>query len=283
LGITGNVGGRVANVLLSEGKRVRAVVRDREKARAWELRGCEAAVADVEDADALAAALAGATAAFVMVPPVFDPAPEFPEARRMGKALRSAIDRARPGRVVYMSTIGADATQVNLLTQHTIIEGALKDVSVPIAFLRPAWFMENFLWDVAAARETGVIPSFLQPLDKPLPMVATADIGMVAAQILEEQWDGCKTVDLEGPDRVSPNMAAAAFAKALGRAVRMDAVPRSEWEALFKSQGMKNPVPRMRMLDGFNEGWINFGGAARKGPTSLETVVEALIARVGTA
>jgi len=278
MGITGNVGGQVANVLLSQGKRVRAVVRDRSKARAWELRGCEVVVADVGDADALTAALIGATAAFIMVPPVFDPLPEFPEAQRMAKSIRSAVDRGHPGRVVYMSTIGADATQVNLLTQHTIIEAALSNASVPITFLRPAWFMENFLWDVPAARGTGVIPSFLQPLDKPLPMVATADIGTVAARIMQEQWHGLRTVDLEGPERVSPNMAAVAFAKVLRRSVKMDAVPRTEWEALFRSQGMKNPAPRMRMLDGFNEGWINFERSAVKGPTRLETVLEALVA-----
>jgi len=52
---------------------------------------------------------------------------------------------------------------------------------MPIVFLRPGWFMENSRWDVAAARENGVIPGFLQPLDKPVPMVATADVGRVAA------------------------------------------------------------------------------------------------------
>ena len=38
----------------------------------------------------------------------------------------------------------------------------------------------------------------------------------------------------------------------------MDAVPRETWEQLFRSQGMKNPTPRIRMLDGFNDGWIEF-------------------------
>jgi hypothetical protein len=62
----------------------------------------------------------------------------------------------------------------------------------------------------------------------------------------------------------------------------MDVVPRATWEALFKSQGMKNPEPRAQMLDGFNEGWIDFEGDAsstRKGTVSLDTVLQALIAR----
>jgi NAD(P)H dehydrogenase (quinone) len=62
-----------------------------------------------------------------------------------------------------------------------------------ITFLRPAWFMENFSWNVAPAKN-GAIQSFLQPLDKPFPMVATADIGRVAAEPLQETWDGHRVI-----------------------------------------------------------------------------------------
>jgi hypothetical protein len=40
--------------------------------------------------------------------------------------------------VVYLCTIGAQASQTNLLTWHTIIEQALGDLQVPVTFLRPA-------------------------------------------------------------------------------------------------------------------------------------------------
>jgi NAD(P)H dehydrogenase (quinone) len=55
--------------------------------------------------------------------------------------------------------------------------------------------MENSAWDVASATKNGVIPSFLQPLDKPVPMVATADIGRVAAELLRETWSGHRIVE----------------------------------------------------------------------------------------
>ena len=54
--------------------------------------------------------------------------------------------------------------------------------------------MENAEWDVASARDKGMIASFLQPLDKPVPMVATADIGQVASELLQQNWTG-KRVD----------------------------------------------------------------------------------------
>jgi NAD(P)H dehydrogenase (quinone) len=197
--------------------------------------------------------------------------------------LSAALVAARPGRAVYLSTIGAQATRPNLLTQHTIIEEALRKLTMPITFLRPGWFMENSSWDVGPAKN-GALQSFLQPLDKPVPMVATADIGRLAAELLQETWTGHRVVELEGPHRVTPAEIAATFSKLLGRSVSVEAVPRETWKALFESQGMKNPEPRIQMLDGFNEGWIEFEGkeaGSRKGSVSLETVLRTLIERDG--
>jgi uncharacterized protein YbjT (DUF2867 family) len=280
MGITGQVGGVVARTLLAAGQPVRAIARDAAKGRAWADCGCELALASIENVAALTSAFSGADGVFILVPPNFDPAPEFPEAHAIAAALRTALDASRPACVVYLSTIGAQASQSNLLTQHTIFEQALGELPMPITFLRPAWFMENCRWDVAPAREPGVIPSFLQPLDKPVPMVATVDIGRVAAGLLREGSSGHRVVELEGPQRVTPNEIAAVFEKLLGRPVRMEAVPRESWEGLFRSQGMKNPIPRIRMLDGFNEGWIDFEGGeagSQKGTVALESVLKALL------
>ena len=280
-GISGQVGGAVARALIADGKRVRAVVRNADKGPAWACQRCEVAVADLDDAAALKKAFAGMEGVFFLLPPVFDPSPDFDEARRVIAAVREALDAVRPAKVVSLSTIGAQAAQPNLLQQHRLQEESLGTLPLPITFLRAAWFMENAAWDVAPARTTGVIPSFLHPLDRPVPMVAAADIGRVAAELLQETWQGRRVVELEGA-RVAPNDVAAAFSSALGREVRMDVVPRATWEALFRSQGMKNPVPRAQMLDGFNEGWIAFEGDAssiRKGSVSLDTVIQALIVR----
>ena len=42
---------------------------------------------------------------------------------------------------------------------------------------------------------------------------------------------------------------------------------------------MKNPMPRIRMLDGFNEGWIAFERETRTGHVELDTVLRTLIDR----
>src|SRR5580658_1147413 len=281
-GITGKVGGALARALLADRRPVRAIVRDIKKGRFWESQGCEIARAEMQDPVSLTAAFTGTDGVFILPPSEFDPAPGFPEARAVIAAVKAALESARPNKVVYLSTIGAQSTKSNLLTQHTLIEQALGELPMPITFLRPAWFMENFRWDVAAARASGIIMSFLQPLDKPFPMVATADIGREAAKLLQESWTGRRVVELEGPRRVTPDDVAKTFAEVLGRRVRMDAVPRDTWERLFRSQGMKNPIPRIRMLDGFNDGWIEFengDAGSRKGEVALKSVLQTLVER----
>lgn len=278
--VTGQVGGVVARTLLADGRNVRAVVRNAEKGKAWAAQGCEVALAEMDDTAALQKAFAGAEAVFILLPPTFDPSPDFAEARRTIASIRSALIAAKPARVVCLSTIGANAVQPNLLNQLGMLEKELRTLPMPITFLRPGWFMENAAWDVASARETGVIQTFLQPLDKPVPMVATADVGRVAAELLQQTWEGVRVVELEGPWRVTPNEIGATFSTLLGKPVRMEIVPRDTWQGLFESQGMKNPLPRIQMIDGFNEGWIEFEtGAAgsRKGATTLATVYQNLI------
>lgn len=277
-GITGQVGTVVAQELLKSGETVRAVVRDADKAKLWIEHGCDMAIADIEDADALTRAFEGATSVFLMSPPNFDPAPGFPQIQRRILTITEAVTRAKPRSVVFLSTVGAHVTEPTLLTNSFIIEQALRTLPVPTVFLRAAWFMENAKWDIAAARD-GTIPTFLQPLDHPIPMIATADIGRTAADLLRENWKGNHVVELEAESRYSANDIGTAFAAALGQPVHMKPIPRTDWENLFRTQGMKYPTPRMRMLDGFNEGWIDFEGTheRRHGKTSLETVIDKLV------
>jgi NAD(P)H dehydrogenase (quinone) len=280
-GITGKVGGVVARTLLAAGLPVRAVARDDDKGRPWAAKGCEVAIASIADADGLTKAFSGADGVFLMTPPDFDPEPGFPITHEAIKSIRTAIAAAQPAKVVFLSTVGAQVAEFNLLNNSKITEEGLRTVPVPVTFLRAAWFMENASWDVEAAK-VGVVPSFLQPLDHPIPMVATADVGHVAADLFRESWTGLRIVELEGPRRYSANDVAAGFAKAVGHPVRMEPVPRATWEALFRSQGMKHPLPRMRMIDGFNEGWIDFeGGSAehRTGRIPLESVLRELAAQ----
>jgi uncharacterized protein YbjT (DUF2867 family) len=91
----------------------------------------------------LSAAFTGVDGVFVLIPPNFDPTPGLPEVRSIITALTTALLAARPPKVVYLSTIGAQATQPNLLTQLGLVEQALGGLPMPVCALRAAWFMEN--------------------------------------------------------------------------------------------------------------------------------------------
>src|SRR5256885_1018651 len=228
-GITGKVGGVAARTLLAAGQRIRAVVRNADRGGLWSGLGCQVAIAQMEDAAALTRAFTDVTGVFILPPSNFDPEPGFPEAKAVISAVRDALVAAHPARVVCLSTIGAQALQSNLLTQRTLMEDALSKLPLPVTFLRPAWFMENLSWDVPQARDQGVLSSFLQPLNRAMPMVAAADVGRVAAELLLQDWTGTRVVELEGPERVSQDAIAAELSKTLHRPVRAEAVPREKW------------------------------------------------------
>ena len=79
---------------------------------------------------------------------------------------------------------------------------------------------------------------------------------------------------------MSPNDIAAAFSE-LFDPVRAEAVPRDTWHVMFTAQGMKNPSPRIRMLDGFNDGSIEFEGGegrSRKGSVPLMSALKDVVA-----
>ncbi len=108
MGITGNVGGAVAENLLAAGKTVRGVVRNLGKAKAWADRGVELVQSAYDDATGLAKAFAGAEGVFAMIPPDFAPAPGLPDQKRTIAAIREALEQAKPGKAVFLSSIGSE-------------------------------------------------------------------------------------------------------------------------------------------------------------------------------
>ncbi|VDZ61014.1 Putative NADH-flavin reductase [Serratia odorifera] len=108
MGITGNVGGATARHLLAQGKKVRALVRDREKAVNWENQGVELVDGDWNDSGSIEQALKGVEGTFVMLPPVWAPSPDYKEAKRVIANYVEALSRVAPPRVVALSSMGGE-------------------------------------------------------------------------------------------------------------------------------------------------------------------------------
>lgn len=283
MGITGQVGSATARHLLDNGQRIRAIVRDKAKAAAWAARGAEITIADWSDADALAAAFSNTLGAFVMLPANFAPSPDFSEPRALVQTLTAALREARPPKVVALSSIGAQHDRdLGLITQLHLLENALDTLPMPRAHVRAAWFMENIRWDVARAQSEGRLVSYLQPLERAIPMVSTDDIGRTIASTLVETWSGRRVIELEGPRRYSPLDMAQALAAVLEHDVEATTVPRERWAAYFEDEGMPpdRTGPRIAMLDGFNSGWIDFESGTTehlRGHIPLGYVVDELV------
>lgn len=259
-GITGHVGGAAARRLLEEGHRVRTLARTPQKAAAWAQKGVEVRQGDFNDPESVAVALEGVAGAFLMMPPVLVPSPGFPEAKSIIASFVKALHQTPPPRLVLLSSIGSEKDRGlgNITTTH-LMEEALGDLPFPTAFLRAGSFLENYTGSLQSAESTGIFYSFLQPTDRPFPMIATEDIGKEVARLLVSGWDGRKIVEIVSP--ISPDDLARAMSTVLGRPVTAQAIPREQWARSLEAFGMAPGSTGMyeEMMDGINSGWIASG------------------------
>lgn len=273
-GITGRVGGTTARMLIDEGRKVRALVRDPQRATGWTDRGVEVFQGDWTDATALARVLQGVEGAFFIPPPKMVPAPGFPESKALIRSLVEALGQAPPPRLVVLSSIGSEkASGLGLLTSTHLLEEGLKDMPMPVAFLRAGSFLENYVGLMSAAAHSGVFHTFYTPTDRPVPMIALEDICKSAVRLLVEGWRGKKILELGSP--VSADELASAMGVVLGRRVTAQAIPRSQWEATLASFGMTSGAEAyMEMTDGLNSGWIAFGVPGTEAVAATVTAAE---------
>ncbi len=284
MGITGKVGGAVAENLLAAGKTVRGVVRNPEKAKAWAERGVDLVQSAYDDAAGLAKAFAGAEGVFAMIPPDFTPPPGLPDQKRTIAAIREALERAKPGKAVFLSSIGSEQPSgLGLITSTHLMEESTRTLPIPVAYLRAGSFMENWLGAVEHIRATGEMPFFYAPLERKFPLVATQDIGLAGAKVLEESWTAERVLEVDGPEGGTDlRETAAAFGKALGREVTAVQLPEAAWQGVLESMGM--PADRtglyIEMVRSINSGWIHFANPGTEkfhGPTTIEAFAQKLV------
>ena len=261
-GITGHIGGAATRALLDKGKQVRALVRNPVKSAAWADGGVDLRHGDLTDPDALAAALDGVEAAFLMQPTPMGVTRDFLEARMLTDGIVGALDRTPPPRVAVLSSVGSEQTSgLGNITQTHMLEQALDRFTFPIAFVRPGALLENNLVSLTRVADTGVFDSFLQPVDRGFPMAATVDVGAEIARLLIEGWDGRRIVELGS--YYSPADIASAMGEVLEKPVKAKAIPRDRWLDVLGHMGLTGEKAQNweEMQDGFNSGWIDFGRA----------------------
>jgi uncharacterized protein YbjT (DUF2867 family) len=260
IGITGNVGGATAKHLLAHGRQVRALVRNREKAANWANQGVELVDGDWNDAAAIEQALTGIEGAFVMLPAVWTPSPDFREAKGVIANYVEALTKATPPLVVALSSMGANRTSgLGMITALSLLEQGFRDLATPLAFVRAGGFFENFLYGLQVA-QGGTLSVYYNPTNRKSTMVATDDIGAEVATLLTEPaWSGQRIVELGS--MVSADEVAEQLGEVLNLDVKAFAVPRAGWAEAFQQFGVPkgHTGPAEEMFEAVNAGWMDLG------------------------
>ncbi|HEX6243990.1 MAG TPA: NmrA family NAD(P)-binding protein [Polyangiales bacterium] len=280
-GATGNTGKVVANQLLAQGKRVRAVVRDARKAEALRAQGAELRVADVWESAGLAQLLAGSEGAYVMLPPRAD-TPDLVETERLlTDALARALTAVRVPHVVLLSSMGAHLAEgTGPIATTRYAERVLSEATPALSALRPAYFMENWRTSLAGLPHDK-LPSMLE-LDHAVPMIATEDIGRAAADVLLQGPKAAPVYELMGPRLYSPRDVARALSSVVGREIQPERVPNQAIVTALTGFGMsaRNAELFRQLYAGLDSDHIapQGGHPLLRGEVGIEQVLRDLLA-----
>ena len=285
-GVTGHTGGAVAEALLAQGEKVRVVVRDAQKGEPWKWRGAELAIASLGDAVEVARALAGAKGAYLLVPPRYDAEDPLAANRPVINALAEAVRKSGVPHVVLLSSLGAELVYgTGPIKSLHYAERTLGAATRNITFLRAAYFFENFA-PVLQAAQGGVLPTFLVP-DRRIPMVATADIGRVAAELLFEPAAGTRVVELSAIRDWSPSDVADELSTLLGRTISVQPGPLEGVVPTFTGMGMPRGAAELfrEMFAALNDGTVRRQGRPalrRLGQLGAAEVMKGLLEKTTT-
>ena len=289
IGASGKTGGAAAAALLEVKQPVRAAVRHRSKGESLAAKGAEVAVCDLDDEDSLAEALKGACSLIFMNPTAYDGGDQCGLAERRAKNTIAAIQRTGSvKKLVVLSSIAAQLHDqpLGLIKTCAIQERLFSQLAIPVAFVRPAWFLDNFHNSVFMVKE-GSLPGFLKP-DIALDMVWTADVGAIMAQTLLSDWAGRRVIEVKAPKMTSISDAAAIVSEIVGKPVKASWVPEEHWATVFKerSNASSSFVEEItEMLRLFNQGGhlVWEGGSAESvvATTPAKDYLRRLLAQCG--
>jgi uncharacterized protein YbjT (DUF2867 family) len=209
LGATGNQGGGVARELLRRGWPVRALTRDPQspKARALAAAGAQVVQGDLDDPQALDAALSGAYGVY-SVQTFFGPDGVAGE-ERQGRAIADAAARAGVEHFVYGSVGGAERDSgIPHFESKGRTEKHIAELGLPATVLRPALFMSNFAFMGPVLAGNGLVLSLALKPETKLQMIDAEDIGLFAADALDNPKDYLgRQLEIASDELTGPQMA----------------------------------------------------------------------------
>jgi uncharacterized protein YbjT (DUF2867 family) len=279
MGATGHVGSATAETLLNAGHEVTVVTRDATKAERLKRLGATVAVADVYDVATMREVFRSGRRLFLLNPPAAPDTDTDWTEKETVRHLLAAVDGSGLEKIVAESTYGAQpGDELGDLNTLFEMEQGLRAQSIPHSIIRAAYYMSN--WDamIEPVRNDGIIPT-MYPADLKIPMVAPADLGVVAARLLCEPVENAGMHYVEGPERYSSNEVAEAFSQALGKPIKCVVTPRDQWEAAYRKLGFSEAAARSytRMTAISVDGDFDMPKDPVRGSVTFQAYVDALI------
>ncbi|GAB3638369.1 NmrA family NAD(P)-binding protein [Hymenobacter arcticus] len=235
-GSLGNIGQPLATALVQQGHAVTVISSKPDKQGAIEALGATAAIGSVENAEFLAATLAGAEAVYLMVPPNFAVADSRAYHRAIGRSYADALRQAGVRRVVQLSSWGAHraAGTGGILGSHDV-EGILAEVpGLALTYLRPTSFYTNMFSFIGLIKARGVI-GVNYPGSTRVAFVHPLDIAAAAADELTTPAAPGRHVRYVASDERTADEVAQVLGTAIGQ-------PNLPWLALTDAQMQHNLV-----------------------------------------
>ncbi|GLZ37222.1 NAD(P)H-binding protein [Actinokineospora sp. NBRC 105648] len=223
---TGNIGRRLLSLLVEAApaheEQLRVVVRDPTRLPEAVRGRVEVVTGSHGDAETVGRALTGADAVFWLVPPDASITPDEAYSGFTRPAAR-AFAAYGVSHVVGVSALGRGtplAARAGLVTACLAMDDLIAGSGVAYRALANPSFYENLLEDADSIRENGVFTD-TAAADRPVPMVAVADIAAAAAGLLlDRSWTGVGSLPVVGPQDLSPDDLARIMSEELGRPVR---------------------------------------------------------------
>ena len=172
-----------------------------------------------------------------MAPPTGDDDP-LDGYRRTAEAAAAAVTTHRIPRVVFQSSVGAEARHgFGEIDGLGLTEDLLNGTGADVTHLRCGYFFSNLLMDADSIRE-GVLTA-MHPVDRPLAWVAPLDIATVAAvRLLSPGWHGVQTLGVHGPEDLTFAQVATVLTDVLGRPITAQQVSEPEQGQALAGFGM---------------------------------------------
>lgn len=279
LGATGHVGSEVAKNLISRGENITVVTHDPDKKEAWTMRGAEVAVVDIHETEALAKLFQTGQRLFFLNPPADPSLDSVKEEKITMYSILEALKDSGIEKVVAESTYGAQPGDgIGDLGVLQEMEEGLKELGVSTTILRAAYYMSNWDHFLESAKSESQIYT-LYPLDFKIPMVAPADIGKVAAELLQAPLSSEGIYHIEGPEKYSALDVAKAFSKALGKEVTVKVLSEGEWEPWLLKMGFSQIAAEsmIRMTEITLAEDYEVPSSPIRGTTTLEMYIHSLV------